>query len=272
MELKLISWFDDHFYKRETEDFVDYYPSVTSKLGALAKPELYEWYGRMGTREAKLYMNERADRGTRIHWAWYTLTTGGVVVFNPNGHPSHTAEEMAELKEKHRDVAILTSQDEMYQLVKLKKFLSVLKPEIIYSEKIVFNDSLREAGTVDNLFRISRGDYQINGTEAISLPEGYYIFDLKNTAAIYEEAKMQVSRYSYLEQLAGTKIIGALIGWTGSQNRKGIPGFGCIYLEEDDLQYWNRSYMHAAEIWRRHYSQRKPKIFEIPSYLVLENL
>ena len=42
MKAESIEWFDDRFYKitqgKDKEETVDYFASVTTKLGALAKP------------------------------------------------------------------------------------------------------------------------------------------------------------------------------------------------------------------------------------------
>ena len=63
---KMISYFSEHWYQLDNE----YYPSVTTILSIIDKPELRKWVGELGSREANFQMHEAQDKGKRIHHAW----------------------------------------------------------------------------------------------------------------------------------------------------------------------------------------------------------
>ena len=123
MEIKLVEWFDEHWYKIIKEDeTVDYFPSTNTKLRVVAKPYIGKWRGDIGNREADLRMFEAGERGTRIHHAWYTLTTGGIVIFNPWQRPNYSAEDISKLQDEYSGkVSVVQYQDEMLDIWKLQK-------------------------------------------------------------------------------------------------------------------------------------------------------
>lgn len=60
-------------------------PSVTQILDCISKPFLVEWYGRLGTIEAKRQAREAADHGTAVHAACEGLALGHSVSGYPPG-------------------------------------------------------------------------------------------------------------------------------------------------------------------------------------------
>ena len=140
-EIKLVEWFDSHFYKisyeLEGKELTEYFASTTTKLGIVSKPFLAKWRGDIGNREADMRLFEAQERGVRIHHAWYTMTTGGAVVYQPSQRPNYNDHEISELMDKYAaNVAIIRYQDEMYDLYKLSKWLEIVKPKILLSEKL----------------------------------------------------------------------------------------------------------------------------------------
>ena len=285
VELKQIAWFDDRFYKVRYEndqkvEVEDYLPSVTTKLGALAKPQLVKWVGDLGNREANLQKYEKADRGSRIHWAWETFCGGGVVIYQPDKTPMYDDVEFAALVKKYNGhYFVLKNQDEMWNFMKLAEFHKRIKPTFSLNEQIVYDLGNRDAGTMDNLFGIETGEYEINGTKPVKLERGLYLFDAKTGNYVGNEAKMQLGAYwgcvyymiqnKLIELPEDLEIKGAIIGHTSAQTRKGIEGFSAIYTPLEELKEYYRRYRNISAVWESEFGTMKPKIRQIPAYLSL---
>ena len=275
IEVKQIDWFDDHFYKiryinEAKVEIEDYFPSTTTKLGAIAKPFLIGWYGDLGTREATLRRDEAAETGTRLHWAWYNYCEGNGIVYQQPQKPVYTEEEMTELRAKFPQIVVLTKQEEMYNMTKLEQFVKVVKPTFLFNEVIVYDIEHREAGQVDNIIDIEEGKYKVNGLTPLSLPKGRYIFDLKSGKSVGKEAKMQLADYAIMAEKGGYgPIEGALIAHTQSKNKNGIEGFGLIYLDKKAIQEEYSDFRDIAKVWDRNFGNRKPVIRQIPGLISL---
>ena len=303
--VKMVQWFDDHFYKinysqaqcpsckkprpvyyipKDAQcaciepmptavdlEIVDYLPSVTTKLGAVAKPFLTMWYGDLGTREAQLRKMEAAERGSRIHYAWQMYTQGGIVVFNDERRPVYTYQQLQEMDKQYEGrMAVLRSQDEMYDMTKLEKFYAAIKPQEMLAEHTLHSLSGRDAGTCDNVFSIEGGLYKIAGSQLLELPKGRFIFDLKTGKQIGRDARMQVSRYAKMHEEMGLgPITGALIGHTQATTRTAIEGFTTIYIPRDQIEVLNDDYQHVAHMWNREFGTMKPTVFDIPTIITL---
>lgn len=266
----MIEWFDDHFYKIEYEEnglpVTQYLASVTTKLGVVAKPFLAKWRGDIGNREADLRMFEASQRGVRIHDAWFVLTTGGEVIYQPFKRPNFTPEQIETFETKNQgNVSILRHQDEMYDVFKLTCWLEAVKPEIVKSELITYSLKNRDAGTADNLFRIKKGKYLIAGAKALTLPKGLYIADLKTGHVVDDDAFMQTAAYAKnVEEMMGEKIVGTLIIHTGAATRTGIYGLTTLYRSKIEMERDYLDYRHAVALWERKNADAKPKVFEFP--------
>lgn len=291
--IKLIEWFDDHWYKikHKGEDDVErkgYAPSVTTKLNIISKPFLAKWRGDIGNREADLRMSAAADRGTRIHHAWYVLTTGGEVIYNPWNRPEFTPQEIEALNDKNEgNLAVIQYQDEMYDVWKLKKWVDVVNPEFIASELSVYRLKFQadivdenpvvttdwlasDAGTLDNLVRIKGGKYDINGKKPLEIPEGVYVVDLKTGKSLDDGYNMQLAVYAdCVEFLDIEKVSGALILHTGSNLKSGIEGLSTVLRNRDQIDNDLIDYESANKLWQRNNSKSKPKVFEFPAQIKL---
>lgn len=272
MEVKSVEWFDDRFYKIKLGDGkIDYIPSVTTKLGALAKPFLIRWYGDLGTREANRQKIEKADRGTRIHHAWWVYTTNGAVIYQPDNHPIYNKDELSEVCKKYGNhVSIIRNQDEMYQVTKLQKFYKAINPTETNSEVTVCDPEMRDAGTTDNIFNISSGEYMVNGAKPLVLTGGKYIFDLKTGTAVGKEARMQVACYAKIvEKMDMGPIVGGLIGHTQAKTKNGIAGFSTIHMTQEELAIEYSDYRDVAKVWERNFGNTKPRVRTLPSIIVI---
>jgi hypothetical protein len=270
---RMVEWFDDHWYII-TMDNGQRVPiaSVTTKLSASPKPFLSRWRGDIGNREADRRMNDAAERGSRIHYAWYVLTGGGVVLYNPAIHPIYSMEDISIIEQQNNGkVFVLQYQDEMYAVYKLKQWLDIVRPRILEREKIVYSLSMNAAGTMDNLIEIDGGSYLINGKTPLALPGGIYVLDLKTGNSIDEDdAPAQAAAYARMEtEMSGRQITGTLIVHTSAKTKNGIPGLATLYRNEtemaEDLDY----YTAVAAVWERKLKKEKPVMFEFPSLIKL---
>jgi len=273
-EVKMVEWFNDHWYKITKDGKSDYYPSVTTKLGIVAKPFLAKWRGDIGNREADMRLFEAQERGTRIHAAWEILTLGGLVVFNPPKRPLFIPEQIEEYKKKYNGlVEVVKYQEEMLQLSKLQKFLEIVKPLIQSSELTVYSDSNRDAGTVDNVMDIKSGEYPVNGKIPLRIPSpgGRYIVDLKTGNSLDDNAFMQTAAYArcYEEMGLGT-ISGTLILHTGSSLKTGIAGLGVHLRTIDQVNQDYKDFRNVSSLWERKHKDDKPDTFEIPALITLK--
>ncbi len=274
IEIKQINWFDDHWYKvrylnDEKLECEDYYASVTTKLGILAKPHLIRWYGDVGTREAQRKTREAADRGTRIHWAWYTYVQGGAIIYQDRRAPAYTREETDEIFKQHNgNVWTIENQDEHWDFLKLVEMFKRLDPQIVESEKKVFNVEHKEAGTADNIFNLKEGKYEISGAKPLVLPAGNYLGDLKTGASVTKEAYMQISAYVYCAESMGyDTFTGALIYHTQSKTKSGIPGLSVTYLNRAEIEQHYSDFRDISRVWERQ-STSKPIIRQLPCLVV----
>lgn len=276
VEVKMIEWFDSRFYKikyqKEDVEICDYFASVTTKLGIISKPFLAHWRGSVGNREADLRSFEASERGVRIHSAWYSLTTGGAVLYNPFQNPNYSKEEIEKLQEEYLgNVSVVQYQDEMYDVFKLKRWLEIVKPKIILSEKTVYSLKNKDAGTLDNLMEIEEGKYLVSGKEPIHIPGGIYVVDLKSGKEVDENANMQTACYAdCVEEMEIAKIEGTLILHTGSKVRNGIEGLSTILRNKDEMRQDYSDYRLASALWERKNADARPRVFEFPSLLTMK--
>ena len=274
--IKLIEWFDEHFYKIETDDKIEYLPSTTTKLQVAPKPFLAKWRGDVGNREADLKMNEASDRGKRIHYAVNHYLNRGTVIYNPYQRPTFTAEAIKELEEKTgKEVFVLKDQGEMYQLYKFKLWINEVKPVIIASEVIVYDLDMKEAGTVDIVLDIAAGEYNVSGAKPLVLAGGRYIVDLKTGNQIDDNYYMQTADYQVMYNKSFKNSVGFvpvkenLIIHTNATTKKGILGLSTHLRTEEEAKKDYEDFRHIAAIWERT-NTSNPKVFEFPNLIRLE--
>jgi hypothetical protein len=271
-EIKRVEYFDDRYYKIERKNVPpDYYPSVTTKLGVVEKPFLAKWRGDIGNREADMRVFEAQERGSRIHAGWEAMTLGGAAIFNPSKHPNFTDEEIADLKTRYNGVLeVIRYQEEMYQLMKLQRFLEVVKPKIIASELTAYSDKYREAGTIDNVFEVEEGDYFINGRSPLHLSSGVYIGDLKTGSMFDDNAYMQMAAYaSMYAERHGVEPVGTLGIHTGAKTKTGIPGLGCYHRTKTEWKQDFQDFRAVSALWERKHKDDRPETFEIPTLITI---
>lgn len=270
--IELIEYFSEHWYKIVQGDQVHYLPSVTTKLGIVRKDGLDRWRGDIGNREADLKMYEAANKGKREHFAFETLLKGGTVVYEPWQHSKMSSAEIQALREKSQgNIVVLRTQEEMYNLHKLKRQLDILKPEIIAVEIKVFDLHRKDAGTIDHVYKIKEGTYEIAGKTPLHLPGGIYIGDLKTGNYLDDNVWLQLAPYAYCyEKMFGVTIAGALVTHTGSTIKSGIPGLKTLARSRETLLTRDYTdYRHAAALWERNHADATPELYEIPTIITM---
>lgn len=273
-EVKQIDWFNDHYYVVYNENKEPVFiPSVTSKLNASPKPFLARWRGEVGNREADLKMRDAQNKGKRIHNAWFIFNTGGWVIYNPWDRPTYTPEEIQEMKLLCNGMAILTEQEEMLAICKLQQWTKEVKPKFIESEKMVYSLATMNAGTMDNLLFIEQGEYNVNGVNPIRINKsGYYVFDLKTGSSIDEDdAPAQTAIYGAMyTEMTDFQIEGTLIVHTNAKTKKGIEGLATLLRDKEEMKEDLEYFYLVAQVWQKKMSKEKPKFFQFPSLIKLE--
>jgi len=251
---------------RSAASLTRHFASVTTKLGALNKGFLLKWFADLGWFEAKRRVREAADRGTRIHFAWYTVCTGGAIVYQNPHDPAYTPKELVEIHQKYDGkVWTLQNQEEHYDFLKLVQMKEILNPEILESEKKVYNIEHQEAGTADNILRIKEGEYPISGKTPLKLPSGLFMFDAKSGNYVGVDNFMQVSAYVHCAESMGyERFTGALIAHTAAQMKNGIEGFKVYYLTREEIDQYYQDYRDIARVWVRQNKDSKPTIRQLP--------
>jgi hypothetical protein len=268
VSVKMVQWFDDHWYKIEHEDEgFDYLPSVTTKLQAEPKPFLAKWRGDIGNREADLRSREATDKGSRIHHACEVYSTGGAVVYNPPQRPNYTKAQLDEIHPASGVIEILRDQDEMLQVWRFQQWMQAVQPRILGIEQVVYSEGMYAAGTVDYILQINEGKYQINGSKPLELKGGIYIADVKS-GGLYDSAYYQMAAYRKMyEMLNDCECAGCMVLHLNAKIRSGIPGMATVLRTEqyeEDLDTYNR----IAAVWEATNKNAHPRVFELPTLIM----
>ncbi len=249
---KMIEWFDQHYYKI-AEDF---FPSVTTILSASPKPYLAFWRGDVGNEEASRVMKEAGERGSIIHNAFSAMLRGKKAGYRVFDQP---------------DVIPVFDQFIQLSLWKLVRFMNEVKPSVKLSEEIVYSTRHQYAGTMDLLFEVKGGLFNINGAKPLPIPPGLYVADIKSGKNIDDEAFWQTAAYAKAyEEMTGTKIDGTLILHTQSLNKGGIEGFGVKIRTGEDLDQDFSNFLKIYEVWKIKPYPSKPRLItDLPNVLSL---
>ncbi len=268
----LVEWFNEHWYKVVENEETIFIPSVTTKLGIVDKPNLARWRGDLGNREADLRMYDAGQRGKRIHFALQTLLTGGAVIYNPWNHPLYSTDALAKMEaEFEGNLMVLHTQDEMVQIVKLQRQLKLLDPKILSVEQTVYDLNNLDAGTIDHVYEIKEGDYEIAGRTPLYLKAGIYVGDLKTGNYIDDNVWMQLAAYTVMLELRNNITVqGALVTHTSAKTKTGIAGLTTLFRDRLTLiEKDYKDYRHASALWERDHKEDKPEQYEFPSLITL---
>jgi len=280
IKLQRVEWFDDRFYYCQFPDGESFwYPSSNHVLGIIHNKYLQRWRDEVGAEEANRRMKEAGERGTRIHHACEILTNGGIVVFNSYHNPMYSKSEINALIEQYENnggIAIMERQEEYWQVLKFAEFIKRVKPKILQTEMMVCSRTYGYAGTLDYLFHIPKGTYEIAGRYPLELEEGIYIADLKSSNSLHESYNLQIASYMFAyeemyPEMAG-KIIGGLIIHTNAQTKYGIEGLTTNFRTRQQMKEDFEVFLSALKVWKWNNPTESPIIRDMPSVISLQQL
>lgn len=268
-----VDWFDQHYYKLFNNDGTEeFFPSVTTILQVSPKPFLNRWRGELGNEEADRLKEEGAERGSNIHFACDMLKQGGAVILMQGLKTRYTEVELAEIKKKHNGlVAFIWDQFEYLQIYRYWQFLNEIKPLDIQSEQTVFSLRYKFAGTLDEVYKLSAGIYDINGTKPVKLDAGRYLADIKSSKTITDDNYLQLSAYwKAYEEMNKTEINGALLIHTNATTKKGIEGLSVKVITRPEMEEYFENFLKMFEVWKIAPSPAHPKVFSMPNQLTFK--
>ncbi|MBK7381688.1 MAG: hypothetical protein IPJ03_22370 [Ignavibacteriales bacterium] len=179
---------DERWYLHpKTKEWI---PSSTWICAYVPSKELAIWMAKKGWDEAELIKQEAGARGSRTHKAIEILIAGGEI--------------------KHNEA--LTDGDGNYQELSVQEYENIIsfndwakenKPEFLASEKTVFNEKMKYAGTLDCIAKI-------NGV--------VYLIDFKTSANIYLSHEVQLSSYLHADDVKADKMAILQLGY--NKNKK----------------------------------------------------
>ena len=273
-KIKMVEYFNEHWYKINLLKPAEYFPSVTTKLGIVDKPFLARWRGDIGNREADMRLQEAQEKGSNIHNGWFVMTTGGAIIYQDRRHPQFTQEQIDHVFTEHiGNIAIIREQDEQVDLWKLTQWHKLLNPEYLQHEIVLYSLTNKEAGTCDKVISVKEGVYSINGAKPLSLKGGVYVVDLKTGKQVDDSSFMQISAYREMMIEMGMykreDFAGGLIVHTGASTKGGIKGLATVLRTSQELDQDYVDYRTASNLWMRKNKDKRPDVFEFPALLTL---
>lgn len=268
-EIRLVNYFDDHWYDILTIDGRFFIASVTTKLGIERKTFLERWRGDVGNKAADEKIYESQQKGKRIHHAMYVFLNGGTVIYDPWEFSTYTQSEIEKLKSEAEFFFALKNQDEMLALHKIQRFIELTGAKVIDTEMTVFDTEADEAGTLDAALFFEKGSYLENTLKIAE--SGVVIADLKTGSQVDPSAWSQISvyekNYAKMKSAKTIKTIGGMILHTGANTKKGISGFSTPFKSTDELKPFYDVYKHLAAVWKARNPNKGPRVLEFPALI-----
>jgi hypothetical protein len=272
-----MQYFDDRFYclnilkneldaislKEVNPNFINttdegveiYCPSVTTILNLVSPmPYLARWRGDIGNREADYIVSEALDNGSHIH--------SGCEAYCKN--KTLYMLEVEDLVKNIEDKFLVRSQMAMMQIARFEKLLDLFKPKIISIEESVFKlGKICYAGTLDYIFEIKEGIYELSNRTKIELKGGLYVVDLKTGKSASDTMFIQTSAYT--KCIMDKEIIGNMIWHLNSDRKTGI--IGANVLATYDIELYYEQFLNYYKTFMFQNSELKPKLYKIPLIL-----
>ena len=221
--------FDERFYQRGDE----FAPSVTFILDA-TYPSGYgltKWIGDVGNKRAEEIRDETAEEGSFVHEAIEKMLLGQKI--------------------SNEDI---TSRFIPRRSLKIKRCLKSFidwyeetEPEIIETEKTIWNDEFLYAGTLDLKCKI-------NGE--------IYIIDFKTSNSVQPKMKCQLSAYNYAETNGTAK---QAILHLGNTTKKRYS-----FIEVDFERYFNQ-FLTVKKLFDELHPNAKPTDEAYPEWFYLQD-
>jgi hypothetical protein len=208
-------------------------PGVTSCTGILEKRGLYYWYGE----HAASWVLDNPDQLDTLGREEYVKTARGAAdrVKKAAGQAGRDLHAHAEKLVTTGEAPDVPAAD-LPLVIQAADFLDAMAPEVLASERAVFNDVFRYAGRLD-LLAVIRGDV--------------WLLDFKTGVGIYPEHALQQSAYRFATHMQST---------TGDQDEAmpAIARVGAVHVRPDgwqvvplnaDRDTW-RAFLAAIDVYR----------------------
>lgn len=271
-EIQRIAYHDMRYYRIDRENSSEYYPSVTTILGAVNTSFLARWRGDVGNDVADGIISKALSKGSRIHYALERFIEGDTVICNPNAGGYFNSDEIVTMSENGKLVE-LNYQDEYIEFLRAKEFLDVVSPSKIVPEQTLYSVVHKFAGTGDILMYIKKGDtFDVNGAKPLTLERGWYIGDLKTGKTVSSTTKYQLSAYAVaVKEMYDIEVNGSFVLHSNSKTKKGIEGLSVPFWNREetfsnfeDFKVIHKMYLISNPI-------PKPKLIEFPKSAKLSN-
>lgn len=162
-----ITTVDERWYRILERD----YPSSTWISSYIKKDDsLIKWYAEHGWDHAKILRHAAGNKGSRVHQAIHDYVQGQEIRMDAQ-YMNHDTEQPEELTIEEYDA-----------IVSFDRWVREAKPVFVDTEKIVFNEEVGYAGTLDLIVKIE------------GVP---YVVDVKTSKDIYLEHELQISSYKH---------------------------------------------------------------------------
>ena len=156
----------------------------------------------------------------------------------------------------------------MWAIFKLQEFFKAVQPTVLGYEQTLYSLKYQEAGTVDNIYKIKAGEYEVNGAKPLFIEGGIYIIDVKSGKTVGTESFMQVADYAKMwEEMGNGKIAGSIILHTEAKTRSGIVGLSATLRTREQIEDDFISFRKVAAVWEDTNKTASPKIFNFPSMI-----
>jgi len=240
-----ITTLDERWYSKESKSRktklpeIKFYPSSTWIAGHYPKGiAFYKWLANKGWDEAEAVKQAAGDKGSKVHYACESLISGKEIKMD-----SRFINPTSGLDEE-------LSVEEYECLMSFNDWLIEADPQILAVEITAFNDVEEYAGTADLICKIN---------------DQLYVIDLKTSKEIWEEHKLQISSYSYLDfplkdlgisekEWKERKLAILQLGY--KRNKKGFK-----FTEVEDKF---SMFLIAKQLWANENPDAKPKQRDYP--------
>ena len=239
-ELKQVNFLDRRVYQRDDNTF---YPSVTSILQYMPKNKFFEqWIKEVGF-NADIIMRRGGEEGTQLHEAVELLLKGEEIEWMDNfGNAKY-------------------SQTVWEMILKFSEFWNLAKPRLIDTERFVYSDEYKYAGTTDLV---------------VELDGQNWIIDLKSSNSYHKSFELQVAAYAK----AYTEITGVEIHRTGvlwmkstkrgpSRKEKEYQGKGWELRAVDEIDKNHELFMLIYRLYELEHEEIEPLYKAYPTTVKL---
>jgi hypothetical protein len=241
--IKTIEWFDDRVYKVLLPPEFDpkrweFFWSVTTILGIIAKPWLALWYGDLGTERARYRSKLAKDRGSLIHNAIAEL-----LEFDDSGLG------VPMTGDKFR-------QEDWLAILNFATWYNKTKPRILAHDFPIVSYEHKYAGTLDIIPEFDGGLIDDGTSKGVEIEGGAYVLDVKSGNES-EDYHCQTALYDEGVVEGGIiKPVGTMIFYTDAKTKS---GYKLVVRNKDEVA----KDLDTALAIKKVFDSRPPKLPEL---------